>query len=179
MDTDLVPVCPNCHYMLHRANPPYTVQQLREYLIEQNYGSPLMAAEPKPAYNKPADLIVGVVKPDSVEEFKSNAAQIYYFGRKFPSKYNLKQIRYFAPYYEGGIRGYYDVKAVRTARKSEIVESPDDTDSKDIRIVLDLGQYHKMTESPKKVHLAYYSYAFLTLSETFSAKKRTIVDGCG
>ena len=167
VDTDLVPVCPNCHYMLHRANPPYTVHQLKEYLIEQNYGSPLMAADPEPEYNKPADLIVGVVKPDNVVDFKSNEAQMYYFGRKFPSKYNLKQIRYFSPYYEGGIRGYYDVKAVRTARKSEIVEAPDDADSKDIRIVLDLGQYHKMSETPQKVHLAYYSYAFLSLADAF------------
>ena len=126
-----------------------------------------MAADPEHEYNKPADLIVGVVKPDSVEDFKNNEAQMYYFGRKFPSKYNLKQIRYFSPYYEGGIRGYYDVKAVRTAKKSEIVEAPDDADSKDIRIVLDLGQYHKMSETPQKVHLAYYSYAFLSLADAF------------
>jgi len=26
---DLVPVCPNCHAMLHRRNPPYTVEDLR------------------------------------------------------------------------------------------------------------------------------------------------------
>ena len=79
----------------------------------------------------------------------------------------IKQIRYFSPYYEGGIRGYYDVKAIRTARKSEIDEAPDDADSKDIRIVLDLGQYHKMSETPQKVHLAYYSYAFLSLADAF------------
>lgn len=27
--TDLVPVCPNCHAMLHRTTPPLTVEQLR------------------------------------------------------------------------------------------------------------------------------------------------------
>lgn len=26
---DLVPVCPNCHVMLHRRDPPYDIQQLR------------------------------------------------------------------------------------------------------------------------------------------------------
>lgn len=30
VDTDLVPVCPNCHYMLHRKNPPYTIEELKE-----------------------------------------------------------------------------------------------------------------------------------------------------
>ena len=29
VDTDLVPVCPNCHYMLHRKDPPYTIEELK------------------------------------------------------------------------------------------------------------------------------------------------------
>ena len=29
---DLVPVCPNCHAMLHRKEPPYTIQELKEKL---------------------------------------------------------------------------------------------------------------------------------------------------
>jgi 5-methylcytosine-specific restriction protein A len=167
VETDLVPVCPNCHYMLHRKDPPYTILELKEYLIEQNLGAPLMAAEPDVEYNKSADLIVGVVKPESLEKFKKNEANMYYFGRKFPSKYNLKQIRYFAPYYEGGIRGYYDVNSVRTARKSEISDSSEESANNDIRIVLDLGTYHKILDKPQQVHLAYYSYAFLSLSDTF------------
>lgn len=32
--TDLVPVCPNCHAMLHRLTPPLTVEQLREMIQE-------------------------------------------------------------------------------------------------------------------------------------------------
>lgn len=32
--TDLVPVCPNCHYMLHRKNPPYTIEELKEIIQE-------------------------------------------------------------------------------------------------------------------------------------------------
>jgi 5-methylcytosine-specific restriction protein A len=30
--TDLVPVCPNCHAMLHRKDPPYTVEEMRALL---------------------------------------------------------------------------------------------------------------------------------------------------
>ena len=30
VETDLVPVCPNCHYMLHRKDPPYTIEELKE-----------------------------------------------------------------------------------------------------------------------------------------------------
>ena len=166
IDTDLVPVCPNCHYMLHRKDPPYTVKQLRDYLIEQNFGSPVMAAEREEGFGQKTDLLVGVVKPDRIESFKNNEARLYYFGRSFPSKYNLKQIRYFAPYYEGGIRGYYDVKAVRTARKSEFADTDDGTNN-DVRIVLDLGSYHRMLDEPNKVHLASYTYAFLSLNDAF------------
>ena len=35
VDTDLVPVCPNCHYMLHRKDPPYTIEELKEILQRQ------------------------------------------------------------------------------------------------------------------------------------------------
>lgn len=30
--TDLIPLCPTCHRMIHTQNPPYTPQQLREIL---------------------------------------------------------------------------------------------------------------------------------------------------
>lgn len=30
VDKDLVPVCPNCHYMLHRKDPPYTIEELKD-----------------------------------------------------------------------------------------------------------------------------------------------------
>jgi hypothetical protein len=32
---DLIPVCPNCHAMLHRNDPPFTVDDLRERLHQQ------------------------------------------------------------------------------------------------------------------------------------------------
>ena len=28
--TDLVPVCPNCHNMLHRKEPPYTIEEIQQ-----------------------------------------------------------------------------------------------------------------------------------------------------
>ena len=31
---DLVPVCPNCHAMLHRRDPPYAVDELRELICQ-------------------------------------------------------------------------------------------------------------------------------------------------
>ena len=34
VDTDLAPVCPNCHYMLHRKDPPYTIEELKNIIRE-------------------------------------------------------------------------------------------------------------------------------------------------
>ena len=31
---DLIPICPNCHAMIHRAEPPLTVEQLRQHINE-------------------------------------------------------------------------------------------------------------------------------------------------
>ncbi len=47
IDTDLAPVCPNCHYMLHRKDPPYTIEELKEKLLEVE-----KAAEVKPAASR-------------------------------------------------------------------------------------------------------------------------------
>ena len=32
---DLIPVCPNCHAMLHKKNPPYTINELK-LIIDRN-----------------------------------------------------------------------------------------------------------------------------------------------
>ncbi len=33
--TDLCPVCPNCHAMIHRRNPPYSVEEIRSLLAQR------------------------------------------------------------------------------------------------------------------------------------------------
>lgn len=32
---DLIPVCPNCHAMIHKKNPPFTVEELK-YILAEN-----------------------------------------------------------------------------------------------------------------------------------------------
>ncbi|WP_272947140.1 HNH endonuclease [Marinomonas sp. S3726] len=32
--TDLVPVCPNCHAMLHKRRPPYSIEELQKILCD-------------------------------------------------------------------------------------------------------------------------------------------------
>lgn len=33
---DMVPVCPNCHAMLHKRNPAFSIEELREIITENN-----------------------------------------------------------------------------------------------------------------------------------------------
>lgn len=165
IDRDLVPLCSNCHSMVHRTNPPIDVDVLRQKIQELNFGAEYIAAEPNVAYNKSfPNLIVGVVKPTNVLPFLNHNAASYYFGKKFPSKFNLKKIEYFAPYFNGGITGYYTVIGIRTAKKHEIVGEPEG-DNNDIRIILELGEYHHISDTPRKIKLVHYNYACLPLSD--------------
>lgn len=170
IERDLVPLCSNCHSMAHRCKPPFSVSELKRYMEEQTCGTGLVA-EPQSEYGvqEKKDLIIGVVKSEMIRPFLNHEAKLYYFGKHFPSKYNLKEIKYFAPYFNGGIRGYYDVLAIRTARKSEI-DGQGDIYENDIRIMLDLGDYHHMSDSPQKVPLANYNHAFLLLKNVFDKK---------
>lgn len=52
IEKDLVPVCPNCHYMLHRKDPPYKIEDLRRILVEAE-----IIKEIKPSYPKKLDRI--------------------------------------------------------------------------------------------------------------------------
>lgn len=51
VDQDLAPVCPNCHYMLHRKNPPYTIEELKDILAKQNAGDKTKSNRRKEAKN--------------------------------------------------------------------------------------------------------------------------------
>lgn len=33
--TDLIPVCPNCHSMLHKKTPSYSIEELKEIMLQQ------------------------------------------------------------------------------------------------------------------------------------------------
>ena len=158
------------HYYTHAKKSTsitYQVSHKMEYFSEgeeeQNYGVGI-AAEPLGEYNSFSNVIIGVVNKESIANFKIGQANMYYFGKKFPSKYNIKNIQYFAPYFEGGVRGYYDVRSVRTALKSEILNISSSTEH-DVRIILDLGTYHHISDVPKQVKLVYYTLAFMPLSE--------------
>lgn len=36
---DLIPICPNCHAMVHRSNPPISIEEMKEIVTENRAGS--------------------------------------------------------------------------------------------------------------------------------------------
>jgi 5-methylcytosine-specific restriction protein A len=36
---DLIPMCPNCHSMIHKGDPPYTVEKLKTIIQGNNKGN--------------------------------------------------------------------------------------------------------------------------------------------
>ena len=45
VEKDLAPVCPNCHYMLHRKDPPYSIEDLQRMMKEAEEERMPIAAE--------------------------------------------------------------------------------------------------------------------------------------
>ena len=54
VEKDLAPVCPNCHYMLHRKEPPYTIEEMRQIMREAEEAQEAEATRiiPLPTYRK-------------------------------------------------------------------------------------------------------------------------------
>ena len=53
---ELFPVCPNCHAMLHRKNPPYSIDELKELISHKVYNHQYaLSAEPIVEYNRNSD----------------------------------------------------------------------------------------------------------------------------
>jgi HNH endonuclease len=43
---DLRPVCPNCHAVLHRREPVFSIEELRELVRQQKHAEPSATADP-------------------------------------------------------------------------------------------------------------------------------------
>lgn len=111
-------------------------------------------------------VFVGIVNTGTLnyKDFTEEKAGLYYTGKTFPSSYNILSFKYFAPYIAGeGIRGYYEITGIKSAKKSEILQNNDSDDS--IRFFFILGTYYKLPVLKQRIGLYKEAYANLTLSE--------------
>jgi len=82
------------------------------------------------------NLLVSLVKNDTIQLFLDGSANIYYTGHKFPSTVALNKLYYFMPYRKGkGIRDLYFIKIARVGSKHEIHPEANEND---LRLVFEI-----------------------------------------
>lgn len=101
-------------------------EHLQKIIIEKTEYQQIADSVPQKGltYQSEQDLnvFVGVVRGDSKDypNFIDRTANSYYTGSKFPSTLNILSFKFFAPYYDGGIREYYEIVGIRSVKRSEI-----------------------------------------------------------
>jgi hypothetical protein len=111
-----------------------------------------------------ANVFVAVVNLEnrSYQSFVNRTASIYYTGRKFPSTLNILSFKYFAPYYDGGIREYYEIIGIRSAKKTEI-EKYGEAEDDGVRFFFELGKCFYLSNIPKSMQLIFDTYQVISL----------------
>ena len=67
------------------------------------------------------NVLVSLVKLDTISYYNNQSAQIYYTGKTFPSNIAINELYYFVPYIKGkGVRDLYFIKKVRIGTKQEV-----------------------------------------------------------
>lgn len=82
------------------------------------------------------NVLVSLVKNDTIDLLLDGSINVYYTGKKFPSTVELNHLYYFMPYRKGkGIRDLYYIKVARIGSKHEVHP---DTDANDLRLVFEI-----------------------------------------
>lgn len=113
-----------------------------------------------------SNVFVGVVKPDNIDyqSFLDAKAELYYTGRKFPTTFNILSFKFFAPYYDGGVRAYYEIVGIRSALKSEIENNEEDS-SDGVRFFFELGKCVKLSYEPIPLQLIMDTYQVISIKD--------------
>lgn len=114
------------------------------------------------------NVFVGVVRTDSkdYQSFIERTANTYYTGPKFPSTLNMLSFKFFAPYYDGGIREYYEIVGIRSVKRSEI-QNYEANAVDGVRFFFELGKCVKISDQPLELKLIQDTYQAVSLKSLF------------
>lgn len=97
------------------------------------------------------NVLISLVKPDTVHCYDNKSAKIYYTGKRFPSTVLLNKLYYFMPYIKGkGVRDLYFIKIARVGTKQELHPECDDND---FRLVFEIQFVTQLFRNYQPVHL--------------------------
>ena len=98
------------------------------------------------------NLLVSLVKNDTIKLLLDGSINIYYTGKKFPSTVELNHLYYFMPYRKGkGVRDLYYIKVARIGSKHEVHP---DADPNDVRLVFEIEFVKQLFPDYKPIRLA-------------------------
>lgn len=119
--------------------------------IIDNTTIPPVPIRPKPQELRDNNLLVSLVKNDTIDLLLDGSINIYYTGRKFPSTVALNHLYYFMPYSKGkGIRDLYYIKMARVGSKHEVHP---DADPNDLRLVFEIEFVKQLFDDYKPIDL--------------------------
>ena len=110
------------------------------------------------------NVLVSLVKNDSIKPYRDRSAKIYYTGKKFPSTVMLNKLYYFMPYEKKkGIKDLYLIKVARVGTKHEVMAECDDND---FRLVFEIEFVKQLFEDYRPVKLKIWeTFTDTTLKE--------------
>ena len=101
---------------------------------------------------KDKNLLVSLVKKDTIDLLLDGSINVYYTGKRFPSTVALNKLYYFMPYRKGkGIKDLYYIKIARVGSKHEVHP---DADPNDLRLVFEIEFVKQLFEDYKPIRLA-------------------------
>lgn len=97
------------------------------------------------------NLLVSLVKNDTIDLLLDGSINVYYTGKRFPSTVELNHLYYFMPYRKGkGIRDLYFIKVARVGSKHEVHP---DADPNDLRLVFEIEFVKQLFDDYKPIEL--------------------------
>ena len=117
---------------------PQPLQEIDFNAVLQEYKDGVVSdnKQQAPDIDPTKNVLISLVKNDTIQLFLDGSANIYYTGHKFPSTVALNKLYYFMPYRKGkGVKDLYFIKIARVGSKHELHP---DADEKDLRLVFEI-----------------------------------------
>lgn len=133
-----------------------TIKQVSVKKIAEQYPDTIVRNKPTVIkkgvdVNLTKNVLISLVKSDTVAYYDDQSARIYYTGKRFPSTVALNKLYYFMPYIKGkGIRDLYYIKIARVGTKQEVHPECDDND---FRLVFEIEFVKQLFTDYQPVHL--------------------------
>ena len=110
------------------------------------------------------NLLVSIVKNDTIDLLLDGSINVYYTGKRFPSTVELNHLYYFMPYRKGkGIRDLYYIKVARVGSKHEVHP---EADPNDLRLVFEIEFVQQLFPDYKPIELKiWHTFTDTTLNK--------------